>query len=417
MTKDESFIGMYSNRSGICQLVSLVMLLLCACSPKSAETDQDGASQSTTVSTLDVNSPVMLTGSWIPNNDPHQIDFDNLPRVPSVHSVVSDVRGAGGKRVNQHNYLVYYKDRFWAMWSDGPGVPRTDPDKHGNVTPGHDQAGQHVSYATSPDGIVWSESKHITIEPDKGFGWISRGFWVREGKLLALASRFQPPGYANEGLQLHAFEAEVGETIKWKHLGMAYDNTLNNFPPKQLPSGEWMMSRRDSLGNVHFMVGGVKAFNDWQSFPVVSRETEEVAASEPNWWLLPDNTVMALFRDNKRSNYLFRAYSMDQGRTWTKLHKTNFPDALSKFSGTRLKDGRYVLVSSPDPKKREPIAISVSDDGTVFYKMGYLVGGRKVDYPHVIEHDGYVYVAFSSAKQTIEVLKIKLSDLDALKMD
>jgi hypothetical protein len=52
----------------------------------------------------------------------------------------------------------------------------------------------------------------------------------------------------------------------------------------------------------------------------------------------------------------------------------------------------------------------------VFTKMGYLVGGRQVDYPHVIEHDGYIYVAHASAKQTVEVHRIKISDLDNLQM-
>jgi hypothetical protein len=48
--------------------------------------------------------------------------------------------------------------------------------------------------------------------------------------------------------------------------------------------------------------------------------------------------------------------------------------------------------------------------------MGYLVGGRHIDYPHIMEHDGYIYVAFAGAKQTVEVLKIKIADLDALEM-
>ena len=53
----------------------------------------------------------------------------------------------------------------------------------------------------------------------------------------------------------------------------------------------------------------------------------------------------------------------------------------------------------------------------VFTKMGYLTGGRHIDYPHVIEHDGHLLVAFAgSAKQKIEVLKIKISDLDKLEM-
>ena len=44
--------------------------------------------------------------------------------------------------------------------------------------------------------------------------------------------------------------------------------------------------------------------------------------------------------------------------------------------------------------------------------MGYLIGGRRIDYPHVIEQDGHLLVAFSGGKQSVEVLKIRLEDLD-----
>jgi hypothetical protein len=56
--------------------------------------------------------------------------------------------------------------------------------------------------------------------------------------------------------------------------------------------------------------------------------------------------------------------------------RTDFPDARSKFNGLRLSDGRYVLVSNPNPKKWDPMALSISDDGMVFNKMGYIVGGE-----------------------------------------
>ena len=81
-----------------------------------------------------------------------------------------------------------------------------------------------------------------------------------------------------------------------------------------------------------------------------------------------------------------------------------------------MKDGRYVLVSNPNPRQRDPMTISISDDGLVFTKMGYLAGGRHVDYPHVIEHDGYLFVALATAKQTVEVFKVRIADLDKLKM-
>ena len=96
--------------------------------------------------------------------------------------------------------------------------------------------------------------------------------------------------------------------------------------------------------------------------------------------------------------------------------KKNFPDATSKISGLRLRDGRYALVSNPNPKKRDPLTLSISEDGLVFTKMLFLVGGRHIDYPHVIEHDGSLFIAFAGGKQTVEVLKVKLSDVDAVKI-
>jgi hypothetical protein len=351
-------------------------------------------------------SPLMLAGEWMPAN-PHDIDFAALPRIPSEHAVVSDVLPAGGHRVNQHNYLVHFAGRFWAMWSDGPGESRGQ----GKV-PGHDRADQHVSFATSLDGLKWGSIGNMTGRPDPGYGWIARGFWIREGKLLALASRYEAPGYAGPGLSLHAFELAASEPPRWRHLGLVFDDALNNFSPARLPSGEWMMSRRDGKQNVHFLVGGTAGFDRWTSYPAASYTKLLDRPEEPYWWVLPDNrSIVALYRDNSRSGFLLRGYSNDYGRTWSTPVRTNFPDSTSKFSGVRLPDGRYVLVSNPHPKQRDPLTLALSADGLVFTAMGYLVGGRHVDYPHVIEHDGFLFVAFATAKQTVEVLKIRVADL------
>ncbi|MFH5832995.1 exo-alpha-sialidase [Halalkalibaculum sp. DA384] len=367
-------------------------------------------------------SRLMLSGDWVPH-DTHNIAFDKLPKVPSEHSIASDVRYAWGTKVHQHSYLVYYDNRYWAMWSDGPGLPRegVSAEKHRDVVPGHDRPGQLVSFSTSKDGENWSEPKDLAGPPDTGFGWIARGFWVRNGKLLALVTRYNAPGYRGKGLQLHAYEmvksTKECKCYDWKHLGVVADNAMNNFPPKKLPSGEWLTSRRDSVGNVHMLVGGTESFDQWESFSVIDYQDEDLHAEEPYWWVLPDGeNLVSLYRDNKGSGYLFRAFSTDNGRTWSDPVRTNFPDARSKFNGVRLPDGRYVLVSNANPDDRDPLTIAISDDGLVFDKMGYLVGGRHVDYPHVIEHNGHIYVTFAGAKQTVEVLKIDISDLDNLDM-
>ena len=357
-------------------------------------------------------SPLMLSGEWIPD-DPHQIDFASLPRIPSEHSVISDVQAQDG--VNQHNYLVYFDGKFWAMWSDGPGV--------------EDRTGQRVAFATSADGLGWRQPEFITHYPpqsgpdsplyntrsDQGYRYISRGFWQRDGELMALVSLDEAGKFFGPSLALHAFRFDKKKN-SWEDIGVVYDNTINNFPPKLLPSGQWMMTRRTHDRHIFMLIGGVKGFNQWETYPVVTYHEGDFIAEEPYWWVLPDQNLVALFRDNARGGYLYRAFSSDNGHTWSKAVQTNFPDARSKFNGLQLGDGRFILVSNPNPQKRDPLAVSLSQDGLVFTKMGYLIGGRKVDYPHVIEHQGYLLIAFSGGKQSIEVLKIKISDLNVLEM-
>ena len=359
-------------------------------------------------------SPLMLSGSWAPA-DHHRIDFDALPRLPVEHVVVSDAKATGG--VNQHNYLVHHDGRFWAMWSVGPGI--------------EDRVGQVVKYSTSADGLAWDvpqrltpyppnsgpDSPHYNTRKAEGLRFIARGFWVRDGQLLALASLDEAAGFFGPSLALLAFRWKP-EGKQWEQIGVVQPNAINNFPPERLPSGEWAMSRRMhdyKTTGVQFLVGGVKAIDDWQSFPVVTAKDSELKAEEPLWWTLPDGNLVSLFRDNRRSGFLYRSFSTDNGRTWSKPTQTDFPDATSKLHGLRLSDGRYALVSNPHPKRRDPLTIALSDDCLVFTRLFYLVGGRHVDYPHMLEHGGFLYVAHSGAKRSVEIERVRIGDLDKVK--
>lgn len=369
-------------------------------------------------------APLMLAGDWVPA-DTAKIDFTMLPVIPSRHAIVHDVRDEDGNRVNQHNYLAFHAGRYWAMWSDGPGQPNRKLAErlgsHRTIMPGHDgipapgQPPNKVYGATSPDGITWSKPFDIAGEPAARHGWFARGYWIRDGKLLALASQFEPPDFQGPGLSLQAFELTAADPPTWRRLGIVCDDALNNFPPQKLPTGEWMVSRRNGRWETFTMIGGVKAIDDWIQIPIVGTQGKDgFKPDEPIWWALPDGNLAFLFRDNTKGGFLYRAFSTDDGRSWSEPVQTNFPDATSKFSGCRLADGRYVLVSNAKPGVRDPLVLSVSPDGLVFRQMGVLVAGRHVDYPHVIEHDGRLFVAFASAKQSVEVLTIELSALDVL---
>ncbi|QDS91537.1 hypothetical protein FF011L_02670 [Roseimaritima multifibrata] len=351
--------------------------------------------------------------------DPKKIDFSKLPHVPSQHSILSDVRDKGGTWVHQHAYLAYYDGRYWAMWSDGPGVPHSgvSPAAHRNRVPGHDRPGTRNSYATSVDGVHWSKPADLTGPPrTEGFGWIARGLWVRDGDLLALSTHFNAPGYSGAGLSLEAFRWDK-DSSKWQDHGTVLDDSMNNFPPKKLPNGEWMMTRRDHKRQVSVMVGGVDGFDQWAVHPLASYDGKG-RPEEPYWYTLPDGkNIVGLIRDNGNSKRMLRTFSTDNGKSWTRIARTNFPDATSKFFALRTSRGYHVLVSNANPKARDPLTLAISADGLVYTHLFNLVGGRHVDYPHMIEHDGHLLVAFSGAKQTMEVVKISLDDIDALVAD
>ena len=75
--------------------------------------------------------------------------------------------------------------------------------------------------------------------------------------------------------------------------------------------------------------------DEWDSFPVPGSDSE-LAAEKPLWWALPNGNLVTLFRANRRSGYLYRSFSTDVGRTWSRPARTNFPDATSKLHGLRL---------------------------------------------------------------------------------
>ena len=391
-------------------ITTLVASLICLPALVKAEKPEIGVESE--------NPAHMLVGDWFEH--PHTIDFNQLPRVPRVHAVISDVTAEGG--VNQHNYLAHFDGRFWAMWSDGPGI--------------EDRVGQVVKYATSKDGLDWSEAKKLTPYPPnsspdsrfyntnsrEGYRYIARGFWQRkEGELLALVTLDEAASHFGPSLELLAFRWDKTAN-KWVEAGTVLENAINNFPPKKLPDGNWMMSRRPwnyRDEGVDFAIGGVRGMDDWELHPVPAGPLQ---AEEPYWWELPDGRLMALFRDNRVSRFLYRSVSRDNGRTWSQPLRTNFPDAVSKFHGTRLRDGRYVLVSNAYPLKRDPLTIAVSEDGMVFDRLFYLVGGEHngVDYPAVLEHGDYLYIAHSGGrgerKRSVEIQRVRIDSLDRLDM-
>jgi hypothetical protein len=373
--------------------------------------------------------------------DPTRIDYKQLPVLRGDHALITqgpadqrgseavifdlaDVNDPSKWNFRLHSYLAHFDGRYWAMWSHGRQV--------------EDHPTQHIRYSTSEDGKKWSEPRIIAGPPTRdGFRYISRGLWVRDGKLLALASHDEAYGperrvrFFGPSLQLHAWEWQP-KARDWKPLGMIADGAINNFPPAKMPNGEWGMICRgpDYRRDVFMLSGGIESPSAWKRSPIVTEAPADgFRPEEPDWWTLPDGRLLGLFRDNSRSGRYYRAISADNGRTWSAPEKTNFPDATSKFFCLRTSRGFYVIVSNTNPKGRNPLCLSTSDDGVTFTRMAQLPipvtpnGGAfdsahtsgSVQYPHAIEHDGHLLICYSRQKIGIEVIKVSLDEVERLR--
>jgi hypothetical protein len=333
------------------------------------------------------------------------IEFDKLPRLNGQHAVVSPRNALLPFQL--HSYLAFHDGQYWCMWSQGPLV--------------EDEVTQEVRYATSPDGLHWSESASLTGPPDSGYGYIARGLWVRDGKLHALAAHFLGKGAfgRDKDLSIRAFDWD--ETARqWKRGKTLYEDAINNFAPQKLASGEWMMIRRDSRYNVFVLIGGRKAIDDWDSIPMVRRsQVHGFIPDEPIWWRLDDGSLTGLFRDNASSGWLYRSASTDNARTWTTPQPTNLPSTTSKLYALRVDKECEALISNANVAiGRRQLYLSTAPDGRLFTRMALLVipraGSTNVQYPHAIVHDDNLLIVFSRNKASIEVLKVPLSDVKAM---
>jgi hypothetical protein len=329
--------------------------------------------------------------------------------------VIPIYRGVEGQTgFNMHPYITWFDGRLWAMWSSNRIRDL--------------QAGQYVRYATSGDGRDWSESKMLTPREEKeNFRYFARGLWVRDGELIALAARdeaVRPLFGPSLELRGYRWQPAAG---KWSAPFVAAADTINNFPPRQLATGDWMMSRRDHKMRTSMLVGGKESPSNWTA-AVIASPADGTALDEPTWWTLPNGALCSAFRDGGKSRRLYRGFSMDNGRTWSAPVRTDFPDAMAKFNVLRLRSGLYAMASNPNPSgKRIPLCLSLSSDGVVFDRMAILRGNETVyryagkdpgyagyHYPQLLEHGDHLYVIHAENMEDIKLLRVALKDIEQL---
>lgn len=134
-----------------------------------------------------------------------------------------------------------------------------------------------------------------------------------------------------------------------------------------------------------------------------------------------------VFRDQAESFRKLASESRDRGATWSTPVLTDMPDARTKQSAGNLPDGAAYLVGNPvEGKTRYPLVLVISADGRIF-DQGWLLraGGDALpamrydgkykrqgySYPKSAVLGDWLYVAYATSKEDIEVTRVPLDSL------
>ena len=365
-------------------------------------------------------NPITNGAEWI-NDRPVSLPSVRRPKVESVLIYQPETEWT----YSHHPSLVFFKGRFYAIWSNG----RQD----------EDATDQRVLLATSADFLHWTTPHPLvdSVKDDQGVERVltAAGFHQHGGTLVAYFGNYGPH---KETTHLQAVTTTDGE--HWSAVREMGVPVNPNHGPQRTASGRLII-----CGNISFPYTDDPAgLTGWQMTglypramaatikddPASFREVARVqgwsaALCEGSFYQTDDQVLHMLLRNTARgsASRLWLTESQDDGATWSTPVETEFSDTNAKFHFGRLPDGRYYYVGNPVGAGRTPLALSLGRDG-VHFNQHLILGdahyaqrrpggakGGEYGYPHSIVHDGHLCVIVSRQKEAVEVLRVALSDL------
>ena len=431
--------GLFVITSLILSIVIIVPALRDHIAPHGAPLYQSGTP---VACNLQAQEPELLSLPGI-NTKTGSIEFNRLPVIKGKHSLISravihdknanSIKYGPTYKQQNHAYLTHFNGEFWMSWTYGPPVEAMPT--------------AHVLYATSQDGLNWSAPKKVFSPPKAPYANIARGFWQYEGNLYLLSANFKAPGVFSKRERITDKELKLAlykwsdQDQKWHFENNIIEDGLNNFSPIKISEDSWAMTLRDDNRNVSVAKFHGDDLTHWERHHVVDElKVENFLPDEPILFNQTDKNLHLFFRDNKLSNRLFYAGSKDSGQTWTQPVKSNFTSSYSKFFILKTSKPLYLMVLNGNPEAiRKEMHIAISRDGLCynrlakldiptnfvadtplslsFWRQRYLKFKRRsnhIMYPHAVEHNNHIYIAFSRNKTQMEMFKVDLNDLDAL---
>ena len=270
-------------------------------------------------------------------------------------------------------------------------------------------------------GRTWSPVEVIAADRGaKGIFYVPVAFGPQGTELYAFVSNMVGHDQVTQ-CEVYLLDAAKG---RWRSRGFVADHFLPNCAPVRMANGNYLMAGRASENSV-----------DKPAFPAVAISNGEDLTAPWNVIRLGDHklplhpesttwidgsTITAIVRGGSDGGvHVF--VSGDHGRTWSGPHENNLPATDSKlYAGVLSTEQRYLIWNWPPD--RETLVIGVSRPGEVSLTAVWKIRegfsrelgiGPEWSYPCATEHDGRLYVIYTSEKKHSVMTTIPLESVCA----
>lgn len=329
-------------------------------------------------------------------------------------------QGQEGKSQYNHGAVLYsFGNKIYLQWQSSARD--------------EDAADTAVLYASSRDGLHWSEPR--ILEKARSNAVVTSGGWWSAGDTLYAFINVWPNDLQPRGGHVEVLASSDG--IHWENTGRptfadgrpldgVIEQDFHRYHNGRIVTA---LHRQPGLRATPIYTDDPSALSGWKlgEFANLSVENDVSRELEPSSFQRADGALVMVFRDQQSSFHVLASVSNDNGATWSKTQSTNLPDSRAKQSAGNLPDGSVFLVNNPSSSKvREPLAISLSRDGKIFDRAFLLrAGGNQLagpryeglykrkgfSYPKSLVWNDSLYVVYGENKEDIVVTRIPLTSL------
>ena len=149
----------------------------------------------------------------------------------------------------------------------------------------------------------------------------------------------------------------------------------------------------------------------WRRTDALNRAID-MSAIQPTILEWPDGNIQILCRT--RQDFIAESWSGDQGRTWSRMKRTELPNPSAGIDAVMLKDKRALLVYNHTTAGRGMLNVALSPDGQRWFAGMVLedTPGAEFSYPAAIQaENGLVHVTYTWKREKIKHVVIDPSQI------